>query len=36
MEQRVMVRFFTLKGHNSGDIHAERVSVYESDALACE
>jgi hypothetical protein len=31
--QRAMLRFFTLKGLNSGDIHAELISICEADAL---
>jgi hypothetical protein len=34
MEQRAMVRFFTLKRLNPEDIHAEFLSVNESNTLA--
>jgi hypothetical protein len=33
MGQKAMLRFFTLKGLNPGDIHAELVSICEADAF---
>jgi hypothetical protein len=33
MEQMTVVRFFTLKGFNPGDIHAELFSVHDTDTL---
>jgi transposase len=34
MEQRAVIRFFTVKGLKSRDIHAELMSVYGGNALA--
>jgi hypothetical protein len=34
MEQRAVIRFFTLKGLKSRDIHAELMLVYGGDSLA--
>jgi hypothetical protein len=34
MEQRAVVRFFTLKGFNPGDIHTELLSAYGLNAFA--
>jgi transposase len=33
MEQRAVIRFFTLKGLNSKQIHSKLVPVYQTDAV---